>query len=154
MTLIITSLRVDHRITPEGNMWTQDVPFLMINACFKIENDKHLFERTKAECEEYRQALSIESPDHYEKWLKDWDLNFESGYDYGRAWIHQDSPFAYIEKFNTFHFREWIADSTITRAIIAELEHYKEHGKLPSIYRHDESYVVISLLHMLDRLWD
>ena len=154
MTLTITSLRTDYRVTPQGNMWSQDVPFIAVNACFKIEDDEHLLERTKAECEDFRKVLSVESPEHFEKWREDWDLDFEKGYKYGRVWIHQECPYHYLEKFDTFHFRDYVADSTVTRAIIAELEHYKEHGKLPSIYRHDESYVVISLLHMLDRLWD
>ena len=152
--LELTSLRTDYRVTPKGNLWEQDVPFLMVNACFKITDDEHLWERTKAECEEYRKVLSIESPEHYEKWLEDWDLNFEHGYDYGRTWIHQESPFVYIEKFDVFHFREFVADSTVTRAIIAELEYFKEHGKLSSVYRHAEEYIVISHFHALERYWD
>ena len=74
MALTITSLRTDYRVTPEGNIWTQDVPYCVLNATFRITDDEHLFERTKAECEEYRQDLSIESPEHYEEFLKDWDF--------------------------------------------------------------------------------
>ena len=152
MALTITSLRTNYRVTPEGNMWEQDVPFLVVNACFRITDDEHLWERTKAECEEYRQVLSIKSPEDYEEFLKDWD--FTKGYDYDRAWIRQESPFVYLEKFDTFHFREFVADSTVTRAIIAELEHFREHGKLPSVYRHAEEYIVISHFHALERYWD
>lgn len=154
MALQITSLRTDYRVTPQGNVWMQDVPYIICNACFRITDDEHLFERTKAECEEYQRVISIKSPEDYENFLANWDLNFENGYDYGRAWIHQESPFEYIEKFDVFHFREWIADSTVTRAIIAELEHYKEHGELPSVYRHAEEYIIISHFHALDRYWD
>ena len=154
MALTITSLRTDYRITPGGIIWTQDFPYIICNATFRITDDKHLFERTKAECEDYRQVLSIESPELYEKWLEDWDLNFENGYDYKRVWIHNESPFVYLEKFNTFHFREWIADTAVTRTIIAELEHYKDFGKLPSVYRHAEEYIIISHFHALDRYWD
>jgi hypothetical protein len=154
MTLTITSLRVDERVTPEGNMWIQDVPYLIINACFRIEDDEHLFERTKAECEDYQKVLTIKSPEDHEKFLANWDFTFEHGYDYGRAYIHQEAPYVYIEKFQTFHFRQWIADSTVTRAIIAELEYFKENGKLPSVYRHAEEYIIMSHFNCLDRYWD
>jgi hypothetical protein len=154
MTLTITSLRVDYRVTPEGNMWTQDVPYCICNATFRITDDEHLYERTRAECEEYRQVLTIKSPEDYEESLRNWDLTFKNGYDYGRAWTHNESPFVYIEKFDTFHFREFIADSTVTRAIITELEYYRDFGKLPSVYRHAEEYIIVSHFHCLDRLWD
>jgi hypothetical protein len=154
MTLTITSLRVDERVTPEGNMWIQDVPYLIVNACFRIEDDEHLFERTKAECEDYQKVLTIKSPEDYEESLANWDLTFENGYDYGRAYIHQEAPYVYIEKFQTFHFRQWIADSTVTRSIIAELQYFKEHGKLPSVYRHAEEYIIMSHFNCLDRYWD
>lgn len=154
MTLTITSLRTDYRVTPEGNMWTQDVPYLIVNACLKIKDDEHLFERTKAETEDYRSVLTIESPESYEKFLTRWNFTFEKGYDYGRAYIHQESPFVYIEKYETFWFRQWIADSTVTRTIVAELEYFKKHGKLPSVYRHAEEYVVMSHFSCLDRYWD
>ena len=152
--LEITSLRTDYRVTPQGNMCEQDVPFLVINACFKITHDELLWERTKAECEEYRQVLTVESPEHYEKALENWDLTFKNGYDYGRAWTHQESPFVYIEKFDTFWFRQWVADSLPTRAIIQELEFYQDNGRLPSVYRHAEEYIVISHFHALERYWD
>ena len=153
--LKITNLRTNYRVTPEGNMWTQDVPFLVVNACFRITDDEPLWERTKAECEEYHSVLTIDDPKRYEKWLvNQWGFD-QFRYDgYSRAWTHQESPFVYIEKFDTFWFRQWVADSTVTRAIIAELEHYKEHGRLPSVYRHAEEYVVISHFHALERYWD
>ena len=154
MTLTITNLRVDERVTPEGNMWTQDVPYLIVNSCFKIEDDECLYERTKAECEDYQKVLTIKSPEDYEEFLANWDLTFENGYDYDRAYIHQGAPYVYIEKFQTFHFRQWIADSTVTRSIIAELQYFKEHGKLPSVYRHAEEYIIMSHFNCLDRYWD
>jgi len=157
MALTITSFRVDAGVTPEGNMWTQDVPFLVINACLKIENDEHLFERTKAECEDYRSVLTIDDPERYESHLMS-TAGFEGllRYDgFGRAWTHnEEGPFHYIEKFQTFWFRQWIADSPVTRSIIAELEHYKQHGKLPSVYRHAEEYIIMSHFACLDRYWD
>jgi hypothetical protein len=153
--LEITSLRADYRVTPQGNLWFADVPYIILNACFKITDDEHLLERTKAEAEEYRSVLTVDDPERYETWIANQCGFDQFRYDgHGRAWTHQDPPFYYIEKFQTFWFRQWIADSTVTRAIIAELEHYKEHGKLPSVYRHDEAYIITSHFHCLDRLWD
>ena len=60
--LTITSLRVDERTTPQGNLWEQDVPFLAISATFRIEDDEPLFERTKAESEDYRSVLTVDNP--------------------------------------------------------------------------------------------
>lgn len=154
MALTITSLRTDYRVTPAGNLFDQDVPYVIVNCCFRVTDDDHLWQRTKAECEEYREVLTIESPEHYEEALKNWDLTFKNGYKYGRAWTLNECPYVYIKKFDTFWFREWIADSPVTRTIIAELEHFKEHGRFGSVYRHVEDYIVISHLHALDRYWD
>lgn len=160
MALTITSLRVDSRETEgwfEGG--TRPCPYLIVNCTFKIESDEDgnwSFERAKAEAEEYHQVLTIDDPKRYEEWLMSpngW--NFSSKYDgYGRAWRHQDCPWRYIEKFDTFWFREWIADCGPTRAIIAELEHYKEHGVLPSVYRTMESEIILQHLRTLHSYWD
>lgn len=133
----------------------EDVPYLIVNATFRIIDDEHLLERTKAEAEPYRNILTIDDPKRYEEFLLDWDANCSSRYDgYGRAWTHNEGPFTYLEKFDTFWFREWIANSIATRAIVGELEHYKEFGKLPSTYRHVEDYIVISHFDALHRYWD
>lgn len=155
MALAITSLRVDERVTPEGNLWYAEVPFIICNATFRITDDEHLLERTKADAEQYREVVTIDDPARYEQHILDDDFLTSLGYDgFGRAWTYQDPPFYYLEKFNTFHFRQYVADSTVTRAIIHELQHYKQHGTLPSVYRHAEEYVVLSHFHCLDRLWD
>jgi hypothetical protein len=154
--LEITSLRVDERVTPKGNLFSEDVPFLCVNATFRITEDEPLFERTKAETREFSRVLTVDDPERYWNWLVRPDgWNFSSKYEgYGRAWIHNDAVFNYLEKFQTFHFREFVADSTVTRSIITELEFFKHNGRLPSVYRHAEEYVVISHFHCLDRMWD
>lgn len=152
--LEITSLRLDERVTPQGNVWIEDVPYLILNSTFRV-TDEHLFQRTQAEAEEYSSVLTIDDPKRYEEFISNWDLNFSSTYDgYSRAWVRNDAPFVYLEKFQTFWFRQWIADSLVTRAIIHELQHFKEHGRLPSVYRHAEEYIIMSHFHCLDRLWD
>jgi len=155
MTLTITSLRVDERVTPEGNLWYNDVPFLVINATFKIEHDEHLLERTKADAEDYREVTTIDDVARYLKHIEEDDFLTSPRYDgFGRAIAFNDPVFVYLEKFSTFHFREYVADSSVTRAIIAELQYYKQHGKLPSVYRHAEEYIIISHFTCLDRYWD
>jgi hypothetical protein len=153
--LEITSLRVDERVTPEGNLWLQEVPFLTVSATFRITDDEPLFERTKAESEDYRSVLTIDNAGLYESFLLNACGFGQFEYDgFGRAITFNDPVFVYLEKFSTFTFREYVADSTVTRAIIAELQYYKDHGKLPSVYRHAEEYIVISHFHSLDRYWD
>ena len=153
--LEITSLKVIERVTPEGNLWEQDVPFLAINATFRIEDDEPLFERTKAESEDYRSVLTIDDPGRYESFLLNACGFGQFKYDgLGRAWTHNDPVFVYLEKFSTFWFREYVADSPVTRAILSEIQYFKDHGKLPSVYRHAEEYIIMSHFHCLDRYWD
>jgi hypothetical protein len=160
MALTITSLRTDYRNT-EG--WFREeptsCPYIIVNLTFKIgpdEDGSWSWERTKNEAKEYRKVLTIDDPKRFEDWLMSptgW--NFSSKYDgYGKAWTHQDQPWQYIEKFDTFWFREWIADCTVTRSIISELKYYKQHNKLPSVYRTVESEIILLHLRALQSYWD
>lgn len=159
--LEITSFRTDFRST-EGwfNSEPIDCPYIIANITFRIHDDEDEGNwsslRAKAETEEYREVLTIDDPERYEKWIMspaNWD--FSLTYDgYGRAWTHQDCPWQYIEKFDTFWFREWIADCTVTRAILSEIKYYKKHGTLPSVYRTMESEIILSHLRALQSYWD
>jgi hypothetical protein len=151
--LEITSLKVTPRVTPEGNLWLQEVPFLTVNATFRITDDEHFLERTKADSENYRQTLTVDDPERLESFLlsEDWDSRYDG---YGRAWTHNDPLFVYLEKFNTFWFRQFVADSLVTQSIIQELEFYQDNGRFPSVYRHAEEYIIISHFACLDRYWD
>jgi len=158
MSLTITNLRVDFRST-EG--WFRedptDCPYLIVNCCFRITPDDESFAwaRAKAESEEYTQVLTIDDPKRYEAWITREKWDFFSNYDgYGRAWTHNDAPWYYIEKFDTFWFRGWIADSSVTRAILSELKYYKNHGSLPSVYRSMEDGIILQHLQTLGRYWD
>jgi hypothetical protein len=157
MSLTITNLRVDYRET-EGWFGEDKVPcpYLILNVVFHVEKDEDTFtwERAKGSAEEYHKVLTIDDPERYENWIcNHWDL--EKGYDgYGRAWTHQDPPWQYIEKFDSFWFREWLSDCTVTRAIIAELQYFKDHGELPSVYRSVEEGIILTHLESLQRYWD
>lgn len=148
MTLKITNLRVDEKGT--------EVPYLIVNCCFRVTpdyEDGYLWAQAKGDSEDYRQVLTIDDPEKYEASLLSW--NFKTRYPgYGRAWTHQDPVWQYIGKFNTFHFREWIADCPVTRAIIADLRYYKEHGKLPTVYRTIDEAIILQHLRTLQSYWD
>ena len=149
MTLTITHLRVDER---KG----KTVPYLIVNCCFTVDpdaNDGFLWAQAKGDSEDYKQILTIDDPEKYEESLLSWD--FKTRYPgYERAWVHQDPVWNYIEKFNVFWFREWVADCPVTRAIINDLEHYKNHGMLPTVYRSVDSGIILQHLRTLQRYWD
>jgi hypothetical protein len=148
--LTITSLRVN-----EYRGAQSDVPFLVINCTFKVDPETSLWQMAKGESEEYVQRLTIDDPEKYEHWVKT-----QCGFDqfrypgYGRAWTPQDVPWRYLDKFDTFWFREWVADCGVTRAAIAELRHYKEHGTLASEHRSTHEYTVLRYLRCLESFWD
>jgi hypothetical protein len=148
MTLTITNLRVDEKGT--------EVPYLIVNCCFTVEPDAEdgfLWAQAKGDSEDYRQVLTIDDPEKYEASLLTWD--FKTPYPgYGRAWTQQDPVWHYIEKFNTCWFREWVADCPVTRAIIADLQYYKAHGKLPTVYRSIDEGIILHHLRTLQRYWD
>ena len=150
MTLTITSLRV-------SEIQGEVVPFLVVNCTFKCDKDPEsydfLWAQAKGDSEEYRKVLTIDDPEKYEASLLNWD--FSTRYPgYGRAWTHQDMAWRYVEKFNTFWFREWIADCPVTRAIVADLGYYKEHGKLPTVYRSIDEGIILQHLRTLQSYWD
>jgi hypothetical protein len=150
MTLTITNLRVDER---KGEV----VPYLIINCCFRVDpdvNDGYLWAQAKGDSEEYRQVLTIDDPEKYEHWIgHEWDFN--TGYPgYGKAWTHEDPSWQYIEKFDTFWLKEWVADCPVTRAIIADLKYYKENGKLPTVYRSIDEGIILHHLRTLHAYWD
>lgn len=160
MTLKITSLRIDRRNSPEDSPYGGDVPYLIVNATWRIqqdgaEEDSYLFDVAMAEAAEYGKVLTIESPEDYEKWMLNWDLNFETGYPgYKNCWTHRECPWHYIEKFDTFHFREWIADSVVTQALLNEIVYYKATGEMLSKYRTIPGQIILEHFQTLNRYWD
>jgi hypothetical protein len=160
MTLTITNLRVDFRNTEgwfEGG--TGSCPYIILNVVFRCDrsNDYHedyTWCQAKAWSEEYTQKSTIDDPERYEDWVCN-HFNLTEGYDgHGKAWVHGDPSWRYLEKFDCFWFRQWIADSTVTRALISELQYYKDHGHLPSVYRTVESSIILQHLQTLQSYWD
>jgi hypothetical protein len=159
MTLKITSLRIDKR-NSNNESYGGALSYLILNATWKITQDgddesSYLFDMAKAEANEYGKVLTIESPEDYESWLETWDLNFLTGYPgYKNCWTHRDCPWYYIEKFQTFHFREWIADSVVTQALLNEIVYYKVTGEMLSKYRTLPGQIILEHFQTLGRYWD
>jgi hypothetical protein len=159
MTLKITSLRIDRRES-SNDSYGGDLSYLIVNATWKVtqdgdDEDNFLFDLAKAEAAEYGKVLTIESPEDYEKWLLNWDFNFDKSYPrYKHCWTHRDCPWYYIEKFNTFHFREWIADSVVTQALLNEIVYYKATGEMLSKYRTIPGQIILEHFQTLGRYWD
>jgi hypothetical protein len=154
MAITITNLRADFRSSESS-----DVSYIIVNCTFKCardpENYDYAWNQAKAWSEEYRQVLTIDDPKGYEAWISNWDLNSRSKYPgYGKAWTHEDPTWQYIEKFDTFWFREWISDCGTTRDIIQELEYYRKHGELPWVYRAIDDCIILKHLRTLQSYWD
>lgn len=153
MSIKITSLRTDARLSE--SLHFDNVPFLILNLTFKIEDEDDLFQMAKAESEDYTKVLTIDNPKKYTDWILQTDMSFDLQYPgYGRAWIPNDPPWVYIEKFNTFRLRDYIADCPVTRAILEDIKYYKEHGKLPTIYRHTDECIILNHFRTLSKYWD
>jgi hypothetical protein len=150
LELEITSLRWDERLGSKS-----DVPYIIVNCTFKVDPGSDVWQRAKGESEEYDYVLTVDNPEKYEKWI-DTECGFGqfrySGF--GRAWVRKDPVWHYIPKFNTFWLREWVADCSVTRAAIGELEYYQKHGKLQSVYRSVDSGTILRLLRTLNAHWD
>lgn len=159
MALTITNLRVDYR-SSESLQGYPNVPYAIFNCVFKCDRSNNYdtdfaWAQAKAFSEEYRKVLTIDDPERYDAWLMRDGWNLDGKYDgYGKAWTHEDPTWRYIEKFDVFWLREWIADCAVTRAVIAELQYYKEHGKLPSVYRSTDECIILSHLRTLHSYWD
>lgn len=153
MTLTITSLRTDFRRTPVGNMRDQEVPYIIFNCTFRVTDDPLFKDQAVGEASDYCRNLAVDDPKRYEDWIEnDWSMK---GYDgFRNVWTLQDKTWEYLEKFDTFWLREWIADCSVTRAIIEEIAYFKENGKLPTVYRGTDEGTILRHLRTLDTYWD
>lgn len=155
MSVTITSLRVDYK-TSEWEIH-DNVNYAIINATFKIQDDDVLHRVAVNYSKEWNRTLTIDDPEKYNRWIVNDIENFPNGLrypNYNATWVLNDPTWRYIEKFDTFHFREWIADTPVTRSVIHEIEYYKKFGKLPSIYRSTDEWILINHFRTLNSYWD
>jgi hypothetical protein len=160
MSIIITSLRTDYK-TSECPIY-DNVNYIIVNATFKIEDGDTLYEMVRSDSEQWKKTLTIDDPEKFDQWCNDTYtqdniddlLNGPAYMGYSQSWVINDPPWQYIEKFNTFHFREWIADSSVTRAILNEIQYYKDHGTFPNTYRSTDDWILLKHFMTLGSYWD
>ena len=136
-----------HRHVDDG-----DVPFIIVNCVFKYPEGDEYTDQMKqlalSESEDYRRVLCFTDAG-----LKAWKKNPRPELCQQR-WMLQEPVCRYLKKFDSFWFREWIADCEVTRACIRELEHYRQHGRFADVYRMTNQSVVLHHLRTFDRYWD
>jgi len=155
MALTITSLRVDYRTSSKGNMRDETVPYIMANCTFRITDSEFLKEVVQAESEDFKETLTLDDPERYEKWIVSESWNVLDGYDgWGKAWTLRDPEWEYLAKFDTFWWRQWIADTPATRFMLEEIDYYRRFGKLKAVYRHEDEGIILRHLRALSSYWD
>lgn len=160
MTIKITHLDVKAKVSPDDS-YGGPVPYAIVNSTFKFlpsedDHEKCLKNSAIAEAENYHKVLILDDPERYEKWLEtECDFSFEKNYDgWSKGWAPQDSSWVYLEKFDTFWFREWIAWTTATKAILNELFYYKSTGEFMDLYRCVPDRMVLKHFRTLQSYWD
>ena len=164
--LEITHLSV-RKFTPEDSEISggSSFPYMVVNSTFKVDRNsqegKSLWEMCFKDSQEYSRILAYSDWEKSQEWYADCFLN--GSYTFNRVCpyaqmvdIPQDPVWRYIKKFDTFWFREWVALSTVTKALVDELSSYVKHGNLRSkaSYRTSEDYVALNHLRTLHSYWD
>lgn len=150
MTVKVTSYRVTGKVTESGECKEYDVPFLICNITFKIDGggDNGFYkQRAINESKEIVKDLIFDSPEDFEIYL----LNNGPP---KTAWRIYEPEWKYLEKFDTFWFRNYVADCTVTRQVLKEIEYFMELGKFPSSYRNMDTGVFLRHLRCLGLYWD
>ena len=160
MTIKITHLGVRAKVS-ENDSYGGPVPYAVVNATWKFlpSEDEHetcLKEMAIAETKEWHKVLTIDDPERYNKWIEEiCDFSLENRYDgYGKSWAGQECPWVYLEKFDTFHFREWVSWTTTTKAVLNELFYYKSTGEFLDLYRCVTDSTVLKHFRTLYSYWD
>ena len=158
MTIRITHLSWREKMTPPVGTWPA-VPYLIVNICLKVtpdeDDDLNTHKSFLSATEEYSKVLTVDDPNRYDEFLIS-NSGFNSLKYPGleRRYTLNDKKWHYLEKFDTFWMREWIADCAVTRAILKELEVFQKTGKLESVYRGVDSHIIYLHLSTLNQYWD
>jgi hypothetical protein len=152
--LTITSLSARRRVSLAGKYAPVDIPYIICNITFKVDKgaDSFTWDRYIRESGYYCKMMVVEDEKEYDRYL-----NGEIGNTGGNMRIKsvvKDPLFNYLEKFETFHFRGYIADCTVTNAVLDELQYYNELGRFPSTYRHNDGSIFLRHIKTLDEFWD
>jgi len=158
--LTITSFRVDYPFLKEGEDYEDDFPFCIVNATFKIDKQgdygTHLWNRAVADSKDYVRNVVVEDPEKTELWYlqKAMGVTVSEKPESKMGWVLSDPKWRYLEKFDTFWFREWIAYSSVTEAVIQELRNYYLTGKLSYSYRTIPESIILKHFETLESYWD
>jgi hypothetical protein len=158
MTITITHLSWREKMTPPVGPWPA-VPFLIVNICWKVtpdgDDDTHTHKMFLNATEDYNQVQTLDDPAKFDEFIES-NLGLGNFRYPGmeRRYTLNDKKWHYLEKFDTFWSREWVADCLVTRAILRELEAYQKLGKFPSVYRGVDAHIMYQHIDTLQRYWD
>ena len=160
MTITITHLSWRERVTPPVGPWPA-VPYLIANICWKVtpdgdDDDIYTHKSFLSATENYSEVPTIDNPARFEAFVESkgvFDV-FRNYPGIEKRSIFNDKKWHYLEKFDTFWMREWIADCAVTRSILKELEVFQKTGKLESVYRGVDSHILYLHLSTLNQYWD
>ena len=159
MTIRITHLSWREKMTPPVGHWPA-VPYLIVNICWKVtpddNDDIYTHKSFLSATEDYTQVPTIDDPVKFEEFITGESvLDIFSTYPgIEKRSIFNDKKWHYLEKFDTFWSREWVADCLVTRAVLRELEIYQKLGKFPSVYRGVDAHIMYQHIDTLQRYWD
>lgn len=131
-----------------------DVPYIVMNATWKVdkEKDSSLWQQYFDAAQEYSKVLAIDDKDKYEKHIfSEWMTPYLGHY---WATTMQNEKWQYLEKFDTFWKREWLADCQVVRAALYELQHIATMGEPIDTYRCTTDHLIFLHLDTLDSYWD
>lgn len=161
------------QLNDEGFWAHPKVPFLIVNCVFRCDPG-YYHDKAAARSRSYKQVVQTGTPEEeeasYQASLEEHMVARESeeGFDQLADWISRlnreprkpmvwtyDDPLWHsLDKFNAFWFREWVADSPVTRAVLQELRLYQIGGSTGSVYRSTEEEIVLRHLETLSSYWD
>jgi hypothetical protein len=70
------------------------------------------------------------------------------------TWTYAEPHLVYLEKFDTFWYRDYISDCSVTRAALDEISYYKDNQKFRDVYRFIDGSILYKHIATLNRYWD
>jgi len=135
------------------------VPFLSVNCTFRVNitgpESESLFKTLKTESEEFYKTTTVDDPEKFKGWVLTESIFSNNVYGgLGEVWVLNEPYLKYLSKFETFHYRDCIADSPVTRSILKELAEIEEKGDTFSVYRNTSDSIFVKHLKALSLYWD
>jgi hypothetical protein len=137
-------------------------PFIDVNCTFKVRVTDPPSESLHSELvkgsSDFVKITSVDDPDKFQDWAatqffkssQEWE-NYPG---FQEVWTFNEPWLRHLPKFETFQFRDCVADSPSIRHILEDLVLFRETGNLPSVYRNPNDSIVIKHLKTLSTYWD